>query len=69
MNAIAVTNNKIESPGKKNRPIISLGYQSESGEIITTDVLCINFPPITDDEMAVISREMTRWASLLRTKL
>lgn len=48
------------------RPILALGYQSGDGTIQVTDVLCNNFPDMTNAEMAALSWNLTIWAGDLR---
>lgn len=44
------------------RPVIALGYQAPDGTIVVTDVLCMNFPDMTNEEMATLSWKLDQWS-------
>lgn len=48
------------------RPVVALGYQGSDGIIIVTDVLCMNFPEITDKELARLSFKLDQWSREFR---
>jgi len=35
--------------------VLAIGHKGESGEIVVTDVLCANFPEMTQPELAELS--------------
>jgi hypothetical protein len=45
---------------------LALGYKDGGGQIVVTDVLCINFPEMTLAEKGELSRKLTDWANNLR---
>lgn len=52
----------LNAQNRINRPIVALGRQLPDGTIEVTDVLCINFPAMTNAEMAELSWKLTCWA-------
>lgn len=50
-----------------DRPIVVLGYQNPDGTITVTDVLCANFPPMTQKEMAALSWKLDQWSKHQRS--
>lgn len=50
---------------KFHRPVVSLGYQAKDGSIVVTDVLCMNFPDMTQEEMAVLSWKLEQWSRVV----
>lgn len=40
---------------------VTLSYQNERGEMIVTDVLCTNLPPLTGDQLADLSWRLTQF--------
>lgn len=44
------------------RPVVALGYQAPDGTIVVTDVLCMNFPDMTNEEMAALSWKLDQWS-------
>lgn len=45
------------------RPVVALGYQSKDGTIVVTDVLCMNFPAMTNKQMAKLSWRLDQWSN------
>lgn len=50
----------------QHRPVVALGYQAEDGTITVTDVLCMNFPDMTNEQMADLSRKLDDWSNFMR---
>lgn len=48
------------------RPVVALGYQAKDGTIVVTDVLCMNFPDMTNEEMAKLSWQLDQWSRNFR---
>jgi hypothetical protein len=53
---------------ESKKTILSLGYKDRDGHIVVTDVLCGNFPELTQDELASLSWNLCQWASMVRQK-
>ena len=51
---------------KPDRPIIALGRSAADGTVEVTDVLCVNFPPMTNKEMAALSWKLSEWSKAFR---
>jgi hypothetical protein len=47
---------------KIHRPIVAIGYKAKDGTIVVTDVLCGNFPDMTNHEMAKLSFALSEWS-------
>ena len=43
------------------RPVVALG-QAPDGTIVVTDVLCMNFPDMTNEQMAALSWKLGQWS-------
>jgi len=50
------------------RPVVALGYQASDGTIVVTDVLCMNFPDMTNEEMADLSWKLSQWSDQVRQR-
>lgn len=50
------------------RPVMALGYQAPDGTIVVTDVLCMNFPDMTNEEMAALSWKLSQWSTQVRQR-
>lgn len=46
--------------------ILALGYRAKDGSIVVTNVLCSNFPDLTDEELGKLSWQLTQWGANLR---
>ena len=57
---------QIRSSELVRRPVVALGYQAADGTIVVTDVLCMNFPDMTNDEMAKLSWQLDQWSRNFR---
>lgn len=44
------------------RPVVALGCQAPDGTIVVMDVLCMNFPDMTNEEMAALSWKLEQWS-------
>jgi hypothetical protein len=53
-----------DSSERVRRPVVALGYQSADGTIVVTDVLCNNFPDITNEEMGALSWKLCQWSDM-----
>lgn len=52
----------VSSSDRVRRPVVALGYQAPDGTIVVTDVLCMNFPDMTNEEMAALSWKLDQWS-------
>lgn len=43
-------------------PVVALGYKAPDGTITVTDVLCTNFPEMTNEEKASLSWKLDEWS-------
>lgn len=46
-----------------SKNVVSLGYQAPDGTIVVTDVLCMNFPDMTSEQIADLSLKLHCWAA------
>lgn len=53
---------QVRSSELVRRPVVALGYQAPDGTIVVTDVLCMNFPDMTNEEMAALSWKLDQWS-------
>ena len=44
------------------RPVVALGYQAPDGTIVVTDELSMNFPDMTNEQMAALSWKLDQWS-------
>jgi hypothetical protein len=47
---------------KRHRPVVAVGYKAPDETIVVTDVLCMNFPDMTNDELAALSFKLDEWS-------
>lgn len=48
--------------------ILALGCKDKRGYVVVTDVLCFNFPEMTQEELGALSWKLTQWGNELRVK-
>lgn len=59
---LARTHERKPSSELVRRPVVALGYQAPDGTIVVTDVLCMNFPDMTNEKMAALSWKLDQWS-------
>lgn len=48
--------------------ILALGYRDKRGHVVVTDVLCFNFPEMTQEELGELSWKLTQWGNGIRAR-